>query len=76
MEKKLLFTTIILCFFGLQSFSQGFGGGLHVGLNASQIDGDAVSGFNKAGLSIGAFVNYEIGDNIFLQPELLFELGC
>ncbi|MEL6255298.1 MAG: porin family protein [Bacteroidota bacterium] len=73
MEKKLLFTTIILCFLSIQSFSQGFGGGVHVGLNASQVDGDAVSGFNKAGLSLGAFVNYEIGDNIFIQPELLFE---
>ncbi len=53
--------------------AQNFGGGLIVGFNASQIDGDAFSGFNKAGLSIGGFVDYEIAKNLLFQPEILFE---
>ena len=53
--------------------AQNFGGGLIVGLNASQIDGDNASGFNKAGLSIGGFVDYEITKNVLFQPEILFD---
>jgi len=70
--KKLLFILFSLLTF-TQLQAQYFGGGISVGMNASQIDGDAVKGFNQAGLSLGVFVNYEVGDNIYIQPELIFE---
>lgn len=73
MKIKLLLTLSLLLFLFSPVSGQNFGGGISLGMNASQIDGDAVKGFNQPGLNLGAFVNYEIGDNIFLQSELLFE---
>lgn len=46
---------------------------MSVGLNASQVDGDLVAGFGKAGLVLGGFVTYELSDRLTLQPEILFE---
>ncbi len=55
------------------SSAQYFSGGLVLGVNASQVDGDLVAGFNKAGLSAGGFLSYPLNDRIGLQGELLFE---
>lgn len=73
MNTKLLLSLIAIFSILYPLSAQNFGGGISVGMNASQIDGDAVNGFNQPGLSLGAFVNYEVGDNIYLQSELLFE---
>jgi hypothetical protein len=70
---KYLMIWLLLCAAWLPLSAQHFGGGLIVGLNASQIDGDNFQGFNKAGLSIGGFVDYEITKNILFQPEILFD---
>ncbi|RMG31113.1 MAG: hypothetical protein D6730_01685, partial [Bacteroidetes bacterium] len=53
--------------------SQNVGGGLILGLNASQIDGDRFAGFQKAGLNIGGFVYYAFSPSLRLQPEIVFE---
>lgn len=55
------------------TYGQNLGGGIIVGMNASQIDGDAFRGFNKAGVSLGGFVTYKLKDGLRLQPEILFE---
>ncbi|MCB0835600.1 MAG: PorT family protein [Bacteroidetes bacterium] len=70
-KNGLLFLFLILCFSFLSA--QNLGGGLSIGLNASQVDGDEFRGFNKAGLSFGGFVNYQFTDILSLQPEILFE---
>ncbi|MEM8896715.1 MAG: outer membrane beta-barrel protein [Bacteroidota bacterium] len=64
-----------ICFlFILCSLSgQGLGGGLHIGLNGTQVDGDNSAGFNRAGLVLGGFVSYAVSDNFEVQPELQFE---
>lgn len=53
--------------------AQNLSGGIALGANASQVDGDLVSGYSKVGLSLGGFVTYEFNDRLALQPEILFE---
>ena len=69
--RLLLFLLLI----GLASvaWSQNLGGGLVIGGNISQIDGDTDGGFRQAGLVIGGFVNYPLGPNWYLQPEILYD---
>ncbi len=53
MKKLILLLVIIM---PMSIYAQRFHGGLIGGFNVSQIDGDAMYGFNKAGLVGGAFV--------------------
>ena len=69
--KKLYFLLISLLFvFTIQA--QKFNGGVMAGLSGSQVAGDNDSGYNKAGLFGGGFVNLEIGSRSLLQLELEF----
>jgi hypothetical protein len=52
---------------------QNFGGGLALGMNFAQIDGDNESGYRKPGAAIGGFVTYQLTDKLQLQPEILFD---
>ena len=70
-SRFLLCITFFLASFNI--YAQNFGGGLSLGMNASQVDGDAVAGFNKAGLSLGGFVFYELSNYVGIQPEILYE---
>jgi hypothetical protein len=49
---------------------QKFYGGLHGGINGSQIWGDQMSGFNKGGLIAGVFIDYPWSQNAFFTMEL------
>lgn len=71
MKTYLLFALISMSV-GLVS-AQNWGGGLALGLNASQVDGDFAGGFNRAGISVGGFVNYQLNPRLQLQPEILYE---
>lgn len=65
---------VLFSTFTLRSLTaQNLGGGLILGLNASQVDGDLYGGFNRAGIHVGGFVNYAFSDVFHLQPELVFE---
>ncbi len=69
--KKLYFLLIsLLIVFTIQA--QRFNGGVMVGFTGSQVAGDNDSGYNKAGLFGGGFVNLEIGSRSLLQLELEF----
>ena len=46
--------------------------GFFAGINASQVDGDSYSGFNKLGLNAGFFVNHHIEYNIYWQGEIRY----
>ena len=70
--KRCLFV-VILIHFSLCGISQGLQGGIHLGGNASQVDGDQSAGFNQIGLSLGVFVAYELGDPWSFQLEMLYE---
>lgn len=52
---------------------QGLDGGIHIGGNASQVDGDQSAGFNQAGLSLGGFVEYDLTTTSSLGVEILYE---
>ena len=75
-EFKIGFLGIILAaFMGIicpsllgQKFNAGFSGGI----TASQVDGDSFKGFNKLGLTAGAFVNRHIKYNIYWQIEIKY----
>lgn len=43
-----------------------------IGASASQIDGDGLGGFDKAGLVFGGSSNFKITDNFSFQPEILW----
>jgi len=51
---------------------QKFNTGLFGGISASQVDGDAFTGFNKLGLTAGAYVNRHIKYNIYWQVEVKY----
>ena len=53
-------------------FAQKFHGGFSAGLSATQISGDQLSGFNKAGIFAGAFSNVYLGSKSILQMEINF----
>lgn len=69
---RYFFTFCLLGFVNC-SYSQGLLGGIHLGGNFSQVDGDLAAGFNQGGLSLGGFVVYEFDEAISLQVELLYE---
>jgi hypothetical protein len=77
MSVRQLFSITFFSFiflFSVQSFSQRFLGALAVGMNLTQVDGDEVYGFKKAGLNIGPSVILPLGKNKkwSVTMELLF----
>jgi hypothetical protein len=51
---------------------QQFNAGVFGGVTASQVDGDTYGGFNKLGMTAGAFVNRYIEYDIYWQLELKY----
>ena len=65
----------IFLFCGFLTFSiqaQNFGGGIILGISASQVNGDDLGGFNKAGLLIGVFANKSISELLSFQMEMSY----
>ena len=52
------------------AYSQQFTGGIAAGLAGSQVDGDTYSGYNKAGLTAGGWVNISFSDRSAFQMGL------
>ncbi|MCF8296535.1 MAG: PorT family protein [Saprospiraceae bacterium] len=70
--KHKIFLLIIFIFLAIAGFSQGFKGGLIAGLSASQISGDNLSGYNKAGIYAGGFVKLKLKEKFGFQMELAY----
>jgi len=67
------FTILLFCgFLTLSIQAQNFGGGLILGLSTSQVDGDDLGGFYKAGLLVGAFANTSISELLSFQMEMTY----
>ena len=66
--------SIIIFFICIASTTtaQSFNAGIQGGLTGTQVTGDQLSGFNKAGLFAGLFVNHEAGRLGDLQMEFNF----
>ncbi len=70
---KSLFVFVALSFFLLTDIAaQKFEGGIILGLVGSQVAGDQYSGYNKAGLNAGGWINLPIGGKSKLQMELAY----
>lgn len=63
----------LFSFTGLISASgQGFKAGLVAGISATQISGDQLGGFDKAGIAAGGFVSTYISPRFDAQMEILY----
>lgn len=54
------------------AFAQRFEGGVLGGFNASQVDGDTHSGYNKPGIVAGAYVINNFSERLFAGMEIKF----
>ena len=65
---------ILLCcgFLTFNMKAQSFSGGFILGLSTSQVGGDNLAGFHKAGLLIGVFANKSIYQNLSFQMEMTY----
>ena len=64
--------SILLCTLAVNSFAQNFSGGVILGISTTQVGGDNLGGFNKAGLLTGVFVNKSISSLLSLQMEMTY----
>ena len=71
MKKK--FAILLFCgFLALSIQAQNFGGGIILGLSTSQVSGDNLGGFNKAGLLAGGFIDLQLSNTLKIQMEMTF----
>ncbi len=70
--KKYFSLLIFLILIATVSVAQEFHGGVMAGLAGSQVAGDNYSGFKKAGIFVGGYVNLDIGSVSALQFELTY----
>jgi len=71
--KRFVPAIIILLMVNLSTTeAQRFKGSAVFGLNLAQIDGDALAGFNKLGLTGGVKLAYPIKDNVDINLEMLY----
>ncbi len=67
------FAILLFCgFLTLSIQAQNFGGGLIAGIATSQVSGDQLGGFNKAGFLVGAFTNKSISPLLSIQMEMTY----
>ena len=70
--KKLLNILLILIYSFNYSYSQNFNAGAILGLSTTQVSGDNLAGFHKAGLLLGGFVNRDLNSEMNIQIEMTF----
>ena len=69
MKKVLIISFVIM---SLNLFSQNFTGGLIGGISTSQVSGDNLGGYHKAGLFLGVFTQLSISPISNLKMEMNF----
>jgi hypothetical protein len=70
MKFKIIIIFILLFITVHYARSQQFNGGILGGVSATQITGDQLSGFNKAGFYLGGFVNFYFNQRTSFQMEI------
>jgi hypothetical protein len=70
--KKIFFLIIFFCCIDYCSLSQEFNAGISAGISTSQVSGDNLAGFNKAGIILGGFVNRKINNLLMVQIEMIY----
>ncbi|MEN8116426.1 MAG: porin family protein [Bacteroidota bacterium] len=69
---RKIFIGISLLFVLNMAVAQRFDAGLIAGFNASQVEGDAFKGFNKAGVLAGIFVQTDVAPAIVAGMEIKY----
>lgn len=69
---KLFIIKLLLLSAYTSLMAQSFEGKIILGLNASQIDGDGLSGFNKPGILAGIAAAFPITEKMSVEPQVLF----
>lgn len=72
--KKILLLAILIIVFGYNLKAQEFKAGLIGGVVATQVDGDRIGGFYKAGFTGGLFVYRDLSKASRIQGELLYTM--
>lgn len=70
--KKLYLFIVFLTSFNFISQAQNINIGVIAGVNATQVAGDGYSGFNKAGINVGGFADFDVSEKLNLQFEILY----
>lgn len=75
---KLIMRSVLLLLLGVglnhAASAQNFVGKIILGMNGSQIDGDGLSGYYKAGLVAGGGVRFPVTDKLSIGPEILYSM--
>ncbi|MBK5286345.1 MAG: PorT family protein [Bacteroidia bacterium] len=73
-KSSLNYVFLILIAFqiSVSATAQNFKAGVFLGISSSQVSGDQLAGFNKAGWYGGGFVNTPIGEKTSAQMEISF----
>lgn len=69
---RIIFFLFVLFYSYTSSFSQRIQGGIIAGFNASQVSGDALSGFDKAGITAGVLAKTVLSEKVDFEIELLY----
>jgi hypothetical protein len=72
MIRNLILILIFFISFGTIKAQSSFNSGFQLGLNATQVTGDQIAGFHKAGIFAGIFVNHKAGSLGDFQLEINF----
>lgn len=68
----LLLLLVLLLINGSKAQEKGFESGIRAGINAAQVNGDDMAGFNKLGFVGGLLVNYNYSEKWKFGFEMLF----
>ncbi|MEZ4910800.1 MAG: porin family protein [Saprospiraceae bacterium] len=69
---RYLMVLFMICILHDFTVAQGFKGSLILGVNAAQIDGDSLYGFNKGGISVGGRLSYTNDKSWDVCMEMLY----
>lgn len=72
MRKSLFFLILLLFAYPLLLQAQNFHAGAFAGVSSSQVSGDNLAGFDKAGLYAGGFVNTPLSEKWNIQMEISY----
>ena len=62
--------SILLLFYAISSSSQNFAGGIVGGTATTQVSGDGLGGFHKAGIYLGVFTEYPLSNITNVKMEM------
>jgi hypothetical protein len=69
---KRLLQFVLIVFVAGSAYAQKFQAGILAGISTSQVDGDHLTGFHKAGIKAGGFVSRKISEKMEMQFEIEF----